>query len=139
MMNILELEDDMFPEPGYVYSEQEKEYLRPIAETLAMLDGNAFFGIEVKGYEHYEHYEQYLPEAFALFNANGGLHGNAGQASFVLKTQSKYRTQKILGLLSFYTKKASEVFLFFAIGMIALLIGLNLCSWVLAGFLQVIS
>lgn len=137
MLNISELDDDLFPEPGYRYSDEEKEYLRPIAETLAMLDGNAFFGIEVEGYEHYE--KDYLPEAFALFNANGGLHGGAGQASFVLKTQSKYRIQKILDILSFYTKKASEVFLFFAIGMLALLIGLNLCSWVFAGILPVIS
>lgn len=62
------------------FSEDEKAKLRPIAETLAMLDGNAFFGIG-----DHEHYwaDQYLPEASALYEANGGDNGWAGEASFV--------------------------------------------------------
>lgn len=48
----------VFP-PDYV------EILKPIAETLAMLDGNAFFG---PGWESWIHY---LPEADALYRSNG--------------------------------------------------------------------
>jgi len=48
----------VFP-PDYV------EILQPIAETLAMLDGNAFFG------KSWESWIQYLPEADALYRANG--------------------------------------------------------------------
>lgn len=80
-------------EPGYRISEpddgwrvhgsfsaDEKAKLRPIAETLAMLDGNAFFGNE--GSAGAEWYEQYLPEAHALYEGNGGDSGWAGEASF---------------------------------------------------------
>jgi hypothetical protein len=58
----------------------EKKKLRPIAETLAMLDGNAFFTL--RGADGPEVYEGYLPEAHALYEANGGDDGWAGQASF---------------------------------------------------------
>lgn len=72
------------PEGGWrkleSFTADEKEKLRPIAETLAMLDGNAFFGME-HGNET-EHYESYLPEAHALYESNGGDGGWAGQASF---------------------------------------------------------
>lgn len=56
----------------------EKFKLRPIAETLAMLAGNAFFDMSSPR----EHYEYYLPEAAALYEANGGDEGWAGLASF---------------------------------------------------------
>lgn len=65
------------------FSEAEKRKLRPIAETLAMLDGNAFFGM-TKAPEP-EWYEAYLPEAHALYEANGGDGGWAGEASFAPK------------------------------------------------------
>ena len=72
------------PEEGYrkrgSFTEEEKKILRPMAETLAMMDGNAFFGNE--GGEGEEWYEMYLPEADAIFQANGGLKGWAGEASF---------------------------------------------------------
>lgn len=58
------------------FTDEEKRYLRPIAETLAMLDGNAFFGgITVNNTEWYE---QYLPEAWALWKNNGGVDGWSG-------------------------------------------------------------
>jgi len=47
----------VFP-PEYV------DVLRPIAETLAMMDGNAFFG------NGFNAWIQYLPEADALYRAN---------------------------------------------------------------------
>jgi hypothetical protein len=63
-----------------VFTDEEKAILRPIAETIAMLDGNAFFTMDTdKG----EWYEQYLPEAWSLFKANGGLDGWAGEASWI--------------------------------------------------------
>lgn len=63
------------------FTDAEKAKLRPIAETLAMLDGNAFFGVDDS--DDREWYEQYLPEAHALYEANGGDRGWAGRASFV--------------------------------------------------------
>lgn len=71
------------PEDGWKtdhFTADEKRKLRPIAETLAMLDGNAFFGLEPNCWP--EHYEQYLPEAHALYESNGGDKGWAGRASF---------------------------------------------------------
>lgn len=46
------------------FTDEEKARLRPVAETLAMLDGNAFFGAELQ--DGADWYEQYLPEAHAL-------------------------------------------------------------------------
>lgn len=71
------------PENGWrakdSFSEQERNKLRPIAETLAMLDGNAFFTM---GDDGNWWADQYLPEAHALYEANGGDKGWAGEASF---------------------------------------------------------
>lgn len=79
---------------------EETIILRPIAETLAMLDGNAFFNL------HSDIYKSYLPEAKALFDSNGGLNGWAGGASWIrdLEHESpaveeaykQYRTLKAL-------------------------------------------
>jgi hypothetical protein len=66
------------------FSDEEKAKLRPIAETLAMLDGNAFFGthyIDPAGVEH-ECFEMYLPQAHALYQDNGGDGGWVGNSSF---------------------------------------------------------
>lgn len=63
------------------FTAEEKAKLRPIAETLAMLDGNAFFGNE--GRPGCEWYEGYLPQAHAVYESNGGDSGWAGEASFV--------------------------------------------------------
>lgn len=63
-----------------VFTDDEKAMLRPIAETIAMLDGNAFFTMDC---QQGEWYEQYLPEAWSLFENNGGLKGWAGEASWV--------------------------------------------------------
>ncbi len=61
---------------------ETKEMLRPIAETFAMLDGNAFFGMNKRADEK-DWYEQYLPEAFSLFESNGGVNGWAGEMGHV--------------------------------------------------------
>lgn len=60
------------------FTDAEKAKLRPIAETLAMLDGNAFFGMT---HGDREHYEGYLSEAHAVYEANGGDGGWAGASS----------------------------------------------------------
>ena len=61
------------------FTNKEKEILRPIAETLALLDGNAFFTMDNNGKEWYE---MYLPEANMIYQSNGGDYGWAGEASF---------------------------------------------------------
>jgi hypothetical protein len=62
------------------FSADEKALLRPVAETLAMLDGNAFLSAQhINGQEWYE---QYLPEAWIVWQSNGGKDGWAGTASF---------------------------------------------------------
>lgn len=66
------------------FTEEEKRILRPMAETLAMLDGNAFFTIPGGASNNsWEWYEQYLPEAYQVFEQNGGLTGWAGEASWI--------------------------------------------------------
>lgn len=72
------------PENGFrsadSFSPEEAKKLLPICETLAMLDGNAFFGMTNNWAL------QYLPEAAALYEMNGGDNGWAGRASFVHPT-----------------------------------------------------
>lgn len=65
--------------PLATISADERKKLRPIAETLAMLDGNAFFGDMPP---HSTWYEGYLPAASAIYEENGGDTGWAGEASF---------------------------------------------------------
>lgn len=60
------------------FSEVERRKLLPIAETLALLDGNAFFTVGAEN----EWASYYLPEADAIYQANGGDNGWAGEASF---------------------------------------------------------
>ena len=57
------------------FTDDEKSRFRQMAETLAMLDRNAFFGNTYKdrnGVER-EWYEMYLPEAHALYSSGGGF------------------------------------------------------------------
>ena len=88
------------------FTAREKAMLRPIAEVLALLDSNAFFGISLDDNSDDTWYEQYLPEAYRIFNANGGEAGWAGQTSWmkdqshendtVQDAYSKWRLLKIL-------------------------------------------
>ena len=88
-----------------IYTTQEKKWLCPIAETLAMLDGNAFFGSDLVNGQ--EWYEQYLPEAAAIFYGNGGPTGWAGEVSWMKEhihetsaVEEAYNTWKTLKILS---------------------------------------
>lgn len=69
------------PDSGWKteFTDEEKAKLRPVAETLAMLDQNAFFGMKTTGDR--EWYEAYLGEAHALWEGNGGDTGWAGASS----------------------------------------------------------
>lgn len=70
------------------FEDAEKAKLRPIAETLAMLDENAFFGLSGTR-RGSDWYEKYLPEAAALYDANGGDAGAAGLASFIQRPRGE--------------------------------------------------
>lgn len=63
------------------FTDEEKVWCRPIAETLAMLDGNAFFGTDIGPGQ--EWYEQYLPEAWEVFMRNGGATGWPAETSWM--------------------------------------------------------
>ena len=53
------------------FDDDEKELLRPIAETLAMLSGNAFFGLTTDADGEDVLYEEYLPQAAVLYESAG--------------------------------------------------------------------
>lgn len=53
------------------FDEEEKDLLRPIAETIAMLSGNAFFGMNTDSDGNDLLYEEYLPHAAALYASAG--------------------------------------------------------------------
>lgn len=53
------------------FDEEEKDLLRPIAETIAMLSGNAFFGMKTDSDGNDLLYEDYLPQAAALYASAG--------------------------------------------------------------------
>jgi hypothetical protein len=65
------------------FNDIEKKKLKPIAETLAMLDGNAFFGMSTDDNGNDIWYEQYLPEAYTIYIHNGSDNGWAGEASWI--------------------------------------------------------
>ena len=65
------------------FSIKEKQILRPIAETLAMIDGNAFFGVSIDDNGEDTWYEGYLPEAYLIWKSNGGMKGWASEVSWI--------------------------------------------------------
>jgi hypothetical protein len=77
----LRLRDDVKSD----FTDEEKYQLRPIAETLAMLDGNAFFGATIDNGR--EWYEQYLPEAWSLWMSNGGETGWPAGTAWMAEAQ----------------------------------------------------
>jgi hypothetical protein len=76
--------DANFPKPRKKkFTSEEKKKLRPIAETLAMLDGNAFFGVSIDDEGDDIWYEGYLPDAWTIWKANGGDDGWASEVSWI--------------------------------------------------------
>lgn len=78
--------EDLIPTPNKwknKFTKKQKRILRPIAETLAMLDGEPFFGLSVDKNSEDIWYENYLPMAWEVFNNCGGEKGWAGAVSWV--------------------------------------------------------
>jgi hypothetical protein len=65
------------------FTDKQKKQLRPIAEVLAIIDGNAFFGMSVDESGEDNWYEQYLPEAWQIFKTLGQDKGWISQASWM--------------------------------------------------------
>ena len=63
-----------------VFTDEEKEILRPICETLALIDGNPFF---TGTYEGRKIWELYLSYAYSVVSSNGGFCGWASQFSWI--------------------------------------------------------
>ena len=59
------------------FTDEDLRKLRPIAETCAMLDGNAFFKLSD------DLWKNYLQEADAIYRSNGGDLGHAGGVSWL--------------------------------------------------------
>jgi alpha-L-arabinofuranosidase len=76
------------------FTEQEKNILRPIAEVLCLLDGNAFFGISVDEWGEDVWYESYLPEAYVIYKANGGDKGWASELSWIKEANHENESVK---------------------------------------------
>ena len=57
--------------PASSFDAEEKELLRPVAETIAMLSGDAFFGVRTDSDGNDLTYEEYLPQAAALYQSAG--------------------------------------------------------------------
>jgi len=84
------------------FTDEQKRKLRPIAEVLALLDGNAFFSMELGNGKQW--YEQYLPEANELYTGTGGW---ADQVSWIRDLEHEndavreaYESYRILKALS---------------------------------------
>jgi hypothetical protein len=73
------------------FTKKQKRMLRPIAEVLAMLDGNAFFGTTKDRNGEDTWYEKYLPQAWELFKNNGGEKGWAGAASWIQDDPTRHK------------------------------------------------
>jgi hypothetical protein len=89
------------------FTDSEKELLRPIAEVMAIMDGNAFFGMTRNDQGEDTWYEQYLPEAWAVYNAQGKDGGWINETSWAKNLQHEnvavkdaYEQWKLLKLLS---------------------------------------
>lgn len=65
------------------FTHEQKTMLRPLAETIAILDGNAFFGLDTDEDGEDRWYEQYLPEAWLVYKANGATNGWITQTSWM--------------------------------------------------------
>lgn len=84
----------------YEFTDEEKFQLRPIAETLAMLDGNAFFGAMIDNGR--EWYEQYLPDAWSLWMNNGGDTGWPAGTAWMAETQLRKDTPALASVWEQY-------------------------------------
>lgn len=99
---------DNFPIPKkQKFTNKEKQILKPIAEVLCLLDGNAFFGISTDEWGDDIWYESYLPEAYVIYKANGGNKGWAHEVSWIKEANHEndsikdaYQNWQLLKLLA---------------------------------------
>ena len=87
------------------FTDEEKALLRPIAETLAMLDGNAFFGTKISDHINgtdCDWYEQYLPEAWEVWDSHAGLQGWAGLTGWGSEHKLRQENETLRGLWDQY-------------------------------------
>jgi len=89
------------------FTQKEKELLRPIAEIIAIMDGNAFFGMTRNDMGEDTWYEQYLPEAWAIYKGQGKDGGWIQETSWAKDRQHEndavkdaYEQWRLLKLLS---------------------------------------
>jgi hypothetical protein len=79
---------DNFPKPRkHKFTDKQKKLLRPIAEVIALMDGNGFFGISSDENGEDIWYEQYLPEAYVIYKENGGDKGWASAVSWIQESK----------------------------------------------------
>ena len=82
-----------FPKPRkFKFTDKEKQLLRPICEVMCLLDGNAFFGINVDENGEDIWYEQYLPEAYVIWKSNGGKKGWASELSWIKEAKHENKS-----------------------------------------------
>ena len=89
------------------FTQREKELLRPIAEVFAILDGNAFFGVQRNEMGDDTWYEQYLPEAWIVYKGQGKNGGWINETSWAKDKQHEndavkdaYQQWRLLKILS---------------------------------------
>lgn len=88
------------------FTEKEKIMLRPIAEVIAVLDGNGFFGMIRDAAGRDTWYEQYLPEAWLIYKSNPGvIQGTSWYLDHLshenVTVSDAYNNWRLLKLLSF--------------------------------------
>jgi hypothetical protein len=89
------------------FTQKEKDLLRPIAEVMAIMDGNAFFGMTRDDAGEDTWYEQYLPEAYAIYKSQGKNGGWIQETSWAKDAQHEnesvkdaYQNWRLLKILS---------------------------------------
>jgi len=89
------------------FTQKEKDLLRPIAEVMAIMDGNAFFGMTRNDAGEDTWYEQYLPEAYAIYKSQGKNGGWIQETSWAKDAQHEnesvkdaYQNWRLLKILS---------------------------------------
>ena len=89
------------------FTAHEKRILRPIAETIAIMDGNAFFGIQKDDNGKDTLYEQFLVEAWMVASYQNKINGWVNETSWVKdmvhenpSVEEAYNNWQLLKILS---------------------------------------
>jgi hypothetical protein len=89
------------------FTAEEKRILRPIAEVIAIMDGNAFFGLQKDDNGNDTWYEQYLVEAWMIASHKNKINGWVCETSWVKdmthenpSVEEAYNNWQLLKILS---------------------------------------